>query len=58
VYFIDPSHPNKPGSLWQFERNILLNSSTEGLVALDILKNRQVGGIEFYNRLQKRFKLR
>ena len=53
IYFVDSKNPNQPGSSWQFKRNILLQSPTEGLIALDILKGNRVGGVEFYERLKK-----
>lgn len=50
IYFVDAANANKPGSEWQFERNILLDSPTEGPVILDVLKGQKIGGVEFYGR--------
>ena len=30
IYFVDAANPNEPGSEWQFETNILLDSPTDG----------------------------
>ncbi|MBD2023788.1 hypothetical protein [Leptolyngbya sp. FACHB-711] len=51
IHFIDPTASNKPGSQWQFERNILLYDKYEGELVLDILEGNRVGGVEFLNRL-------
>ncbi len=51
VHFVDPRRPNQPGSEWQFERNVLLETSTHGLVAIDVLTDNRIGGVEFYDRL-------
>jgi hypothetical protein len=48
---IDPSHPNEPGSEWQFEVNLILEDPIEGDLVLDILSGNRVGGIEFWARL-------
>ena len=46
TYFVNPSHPNEPGSDWQFETNIVLEHPTEGTLVLDILKGQRIGGFE------------
>jgi hypothetical protein len=51
VYFVDPAHPNEPGSEWQLEENILLAHPREGDLVLDILRGLRVGGVEFLKRL-------
>ncbi len=51
VRFVDPRRPNQPGSEWQFERNVFLETSTHGLVALDVLTDNRIGGVEFHDRL-------
>ncbi|MEM7343676.1 MAG: hypothetical protein AAF485_05500 [Chloroflexota bacterium] len=53
LYFVDSQNANKPGSAWQFETNITLQSPTEGWLILDVLKDNEIGGIEFYDRLNK-----
>jgi hypothetical protein len=52
IYFVDPHAPNQPGSEWQFDRNVLLVSSVEGIVVVDVLADGRVGGIEFLDRLR------
>ena len=51
IYFVNPERPNKPGSEWQFQESIDLESSTEGWIVLDILKGGRVGGVEFIDRI-------
>jgi hypothetical protein len=51
VYFVDDSRPNEPGSAWQFEFCVELESPTEGWLILDILKDRRVGGVEFVDKI-------
>ncbi len=51
IHFVDSTAPNKPGSQWQFERNILLYDKREGDLVLDILEGNRVGGVEFLKRL-------
>ncbi len=53
LYFVDSRNANQPGSLWQYKTCIPLRSPTEGWITLDILKDNKVGGIEFYDRLNK-----
>ncbi len=49
--FVNQKNPNKPGSEWQFETNIILEETAEGEVVLDILQNNRVGGVEFLSKL-------
>jgi hypothetical protein len=53
VYFVDNSRPNKPGSDWQFERNIVLFHPTEGEVIVDVLQGQRIGGVELWEKLLK-----
>jgi len=46
-YFVNPERSNEPGSNWQYEMCISLNSPTEGWLLLDILKGNRGGGVEF-----------
>lgn len=46
LYFVDPSNPNAPGAQWQFKETFILERP-EGEVAIDILKDGCVGGVEF-----------
>ncbi len=52
VYFVDESQPNQPGSAWQFEENVMLLSTPEGDLVLDLLKGSRIGGVEFLDRVQ------
>ena len=51
VHFVDPARPNKPGSAWQIRENIVLESTADGAVVLDILEDGRVGAIEYLDRL-------
>lgn len=51
LHFVDPRRPNTPGSEWQFETNLELDSCSEGWIILDILKGHRVGGVEFVDKL-------
>ncbi len=50
-YFVDPpTYPNLPGSGWQFQTNIILTATEYGDVALDIIKEDRIGGIEYLDK--------
>lgn len=51
VRYVDAQNPNKPGSEWQFETNVVLSHETLGMVVLDILKGARLGGIEFVDKI-------
>jgi hypothetical protein len=51
LYFEDASRPNKPGSSWEFDESVILESTSEGDLVLDLLKGNRVGGVEFLDRL-------
>ena len=51
LYFEDATRPNEPGSPWQFDENLILESTSEGDLVLDLLKGNRVGGVEFLGRL-------
>jgi hypothetical protein len=51
IRFVSPRRPNRPGSAWQFERNIVLEKTTGGTVVLDVLHGGRIGGVEFLSRL-------
>ena len=53
IHFIDPSNPNKPGSKWQFEQNIIIEESEKGELVLDILKGNIIGGVELLTNVMK-----
>ncbi len=49
--FVDSSNANQDGAEWQFEENIILEHETLGTIIIDLLKDKRIGGIEFYNNL-------
>jgi hypothetical protein len=53
TYFVNPDNPNKPGSEWQFETNILLEHPSEGTLVLDVLKGKRIGGVETIDRIEQ-----
>ena len=52
-HFVDPTNCNKPGAEWQFDENIMLESATEGMIVLDVLKDGRIGGAEFVKKIRK-----
>jgi hypothetical protein len=50
VRYVSNQNPNQPGALWQFERNVVLNHQSLGMVVLDILRGNRLGGIEFVDK--------
>jgi hypothetical protein len=53
TYFVDPTNPNKPGSEWQFDANIVVEHPTEGTLVLDVLKDQRIGGFETLDRIEE-----
>jgi hypothetical protein len=51
VGYIPQQQPNRPGSPWQFQTNIILTHPTLSRVILDILTGDRLGGIEFVDRI-------
>ena len=51
VRYVSRRNPNQPGSVWQFEVNVVLQHKALGMVVLDILKGDRLGGIEFVDRI-------
>lgn len=51
IRFVDASRPNEPGSAWQIDTSLHLESPREGWLALDILTGRRIGGVEFVDKL-------
>lgn len=51
IHFVDPAHPNEPGSDWQIEESIVLHHPQEGDLVLDILQGARIGGVELLKRL-------
>jgi hypothetical protein len=50
---VNPDNPNKAGSEWQFETNILLEHPSEGTLVLDVLKGQRIGGFETIDRIEQ-----
>jgi hypothetical protein len=50
---VNPDNPNKAGSEWQFETNILLEHPSEGTLVLDVLKGQRIGGVETIDRIEQ-----
>jgi len=51
IHFISSANPNKPGSEWQFVRNITLENSIRGDLVLDVLSGNRIGGVEMIDEL-------
>lgn len=49
--FVDSTNANQEGAEWQFEENIVLEHETLGTIIIDFLKDKRIGGIEFYSNL-------
>ncbi|OEK04237.1 hypothetical protein [Roseivirga misakiensis] len=52
IYFVSAEGTNQSGLEWQFKENIVLEHETEGTIVLDILKDGQIGGIEFVSQIR------
>ena len=52
VSYVSAAHPNQPGSEWQFETNVVLHHDKLGMVVLDVLKDKRLGGIEFVDKIE------
>jgi hypothetical protein len=46
--FVNSKNANKKGAEWQFDDNIVLEHETLGTIVLDYLKDKRIGGIEFF----------
>ena len=49
-YFVSNENSNQPGSEWQFDFNITLGDKHHGIIILDILKGKRIGGFEFIDK--------
>lgn len=47
IYFLSPTSPNEPGSAWQYAHSVHIEKSKYGELAIDIMKDGCLGGIEF-----------
>lgn len=52
--FVSGFRANQPGAAWQFDHNVTLESEDYGHLVLDVLKDGNVGGLEFVDRLLSR----
>ena len=51
-FFVNGKKANEPGSQWCFDHNLELNCPNEGWLILDILKDKQIGGLEFVDKIR------
>lgn len=49
-YFVDPASANKPGSQWQFKKNITIYGKADFI--FDILSDDRIGRVEITRRLR------
>jgi hypothetical protein len=52
IFFVNGKKANEPGSQWCFDHNLELNCPNEGWLILDILKDKQIGGLEFVDKIR------
>ncbi len=50
--FVSGFHPKRANSPWEFERHLRLDCPEHGALLLDILRNGQVGGVEYLDRYE------
>jgi len=46
--YVDSKNANQIGAEWQIEENIIIEHPTKGIVIINLLKDKRIGGIEFY----------
>ena len=46
--FVDSKNANQDGAEWQFNENIVIEHQKKGTIIIDFLKNKKIGGLEFY----------
>lgn len=53
AYFriVNSDNANKSGAEWQFKENIIIEHEKIGTIIIDYLKDKRIGGIEFYELL-------
>lgn len=51
--FIDSKNANQPGAAWQIAESIVLEQENKGDIVLDVLKDGQIGGIEFIDLIEQ-----
>ena len=47
--FVAPIRPNQIESKWQHDRCVVLEDELEGTIVIDVLKENEIDGIEFFN---------
>lgn len=52
--FVDNTNANQIGAEWQFEDNIVVEHPKKGTIIIDFLKNKKIGGLEFYELIGKK----
>lgn len=52
-FVIPDSKPNQPGSNWQHAESIVIEQEQMGDIVIDLLKDGQIGGIEFIDLIDK-----
>jgi hypothetical protein len=52
--FVDSTNANQNGAEWQFDDNIVVEHPKKGTIIIDFLKNKKIGGIEFYELIGKK----
>ena len=46
--FVDSTNANQNGAEWQFGENIVIEHPEKGTIIIDFLKDKKIGGLEFY----------
>ena len=52
--FVDSMNANQNGADWQFEENIIIEHPKKGTIIIDFLKDKKIGGFEFYELIGKK----
>lgn len=52
--FVDSMNANQNGADWQFEENIIIEHPKKGTIIIDFLKDKKIGGLEFYELIGKK----
>jgi hypothetical protein len=51
--FIDSRNANQAGADWQHDESIVLEQENKGDIVIDLLKDGRIGGIEFFDLINK-----
>ena len=52
--FVDSTNANNIGAIWQIEENIVIEHPEKGTIIIDFLKDKKIGGLEFYELIGKK----